>query len=83
MPVTVELSPEMMERAQHLAEERDTNVGALVLEVFLAYLEEEQSWYWSKEWQAAEREAEADLAAGHYADFTSMDDFFADMAEDK
>jgi predicted transcriptional regulator len=79
MPVTLNLPPDLLERAQKLADTRDTDVDTLLLEVLTEYLEDDQSWYWSKEWQGAEQEAEADIAAGNYADFTSMEDFFADM----
>lgn len=37
MIIDLELSPEIMGRAQQLAKYRNTNVSALVLEVFLAY----------------------------------------------
>ncbi len=39
-----------------------------------------QAWYWTPAWQAGEREADDDLAAGRYEDFTSeveFDDFLA------
>jgi hypothetical protein len=39
----------------------------------------DQAWYWTPEWQAREREAEADLRAGRYEDFDSMDDFLASL----
>jgi hypothetical protein len=34
-----------------------------------------QEWFWTEAWQKAEREAEADLAAGIYETFDSMEDF--------
>src|SRR5438067_1059144 len=36
-----------------------------------------QAWYWSKQWQAGEREADADLDAGRVETFTSEDEFLA------
>jgi hypothetical protein len=36
-----------------------------------------QAWFWTPEWQAGEREADADLAAGHTQFFESEDGFFA------
>jgi hypothetical protein len=39
----------------------------------------DQAWFWTRKWQRMEREAEADLAAGRYRDFESMDDFLADL----
>ena len=38
-----------------------------------------QEWFWTVEWQAAEREAEADLAAGRYETFDNDDDFLASL----
>ncbi len=40
---------------------------------------DDQQWYWSAEWQAGEREAEADLQAGRYQDFASIDEFLASL----
>jgi O-succinylbenzoate synthase len=40
---------------------------------------EDQAWFWINEWQAGEREAEADLAAGRYQVFDTMDDLIADL----
>ncbi len=40
---------------------------------------EDQAWFWSKEWQAGEREAEADLAAGRCQDFESMEALLEDL----
>lgn len=39
----------------------------------------DQEWYWSPEWQAIEAEADAELAAGQYDDFATMDDLIADL----
>ena len=35
-----------------------------------------QSWFWSEEWQAGEREVDAHIAAGEVEEFDSMDDMF-------
>lgn len=34
-----------------------------------------QAWFWTEEWQAKEREADADLEAGRYDQFDDVDDF--------
>jgi len=39
----------------------------------------DQVWYWTPEWQSAEAEADAELAAGKFDDFTSMDALIADL----
>ena len=40
---------------------------------------EDQAWFWTEEWQAGEREAEADLAAGRYETFDTMEEMIDDM----
>ncbi len=42
---------------------------------------EDQAWFWSEEWQAGEREAEADIAAGRVKTFDSMDDLLTDLEQ--
>lgn len=42
---------------------------------------EEQAWFWSEEWQAGERQAEADIAAGRVKTFDSMDDLLIDLEQ--
>jgi hypothetical protein len=34
----------------------------------------EQDWFWSDDWQAGEREAEADLAAGRLSEFEQAEE---------
>jgi hypothetical protein len=36
-----------------------------------------QAWFWTPEWQAGEREADAQLAAGEGETFASGEDFLA------
>ena len=38
-----------------------------------------QEWFWSAAWQRAEKESEADLAAGRYETFDTMEEFMADL----
>ncbi|MFC0862279.1 AbrB/MazE/SpoVT family DNA-binding domain-containing protein [Sphaerimonospora cavernae] len=38
-----------------------------------------EAWFWSRGHQAAEREADADLAAGRYTDSDSAAEFLADL----
>jgi len=35
---------------------------------------DDQSWYWTPEWQAAEKEADEDIAAGRIHSFDNIDD---------
>lgn len=38
----------------------------------------EEAWFWTPGWQAAEAEAQADIAEGRTRTFDSMDDMFAE-----
>ncbi len=40
----------------------------------------DQAWFWTEEWQAGEREAEADLAAGRYDTFDTMEELIDDLS---
>ncbi len=51
--------------------------SAALADVLTEILKDDQSWYWSEEWQAGEQAAEADLAAGRGQVFDTMEDFFA------
>ena len=35
----------------------------------------DQLWFWTKQWQAAERQADDDLRKGSYTDYEDFDDF--------
>ncbi|MCI0356655.1 MAG: AbrB/MazE/SpoVT family DNA-binding domain-containing protein [Acidobacteria bacterium] len=37
----------------------------------------DQAWFWTKEWQAKEREADQALAAGDYSEFSDVEDLIA------
>jgi hypothetical protein len=66
------------------AGERD-RVLALVREMrarafdLMRQLNPDQAWFWTEEWQAKEREADADEAAGRSTVHASTDDFLAAM----
>ena len=42
-------------------------------------IDPDQAWFWTREWQAGEREADADLAAGKYQRFQGDDAFLAHL----
>ena len=41
----------------------------------------DQWWFWTPEWQAKEREADEDLAAGRTRRFANGDEFMAELEE--
>lgn len=42
-------------------------------------IDKSQAYFWTPEWQAAEREASADIAEGRVQEFDSVDDLLADL----
>lgn len=38
-----------------------------------------QEWFWSEAWQSAEQQAEADLKAGRFETFDTMEEFLAGL----
>lgn len=42
-------------------------------------IDKSQAYFWTKEWQEAERQAEADIEAGRIKEFASVDELFADL----
>lgn len=42
-------------------------------------IDKSQAYFWTTEWQEAERQAEADIEAGRIKEFASVDELFADL----
>jgi hypothetical protein len=57
--------------------------GAAILlpEVTDGWIDPEQAWFWTRQWQEREREADKDLAAGRVTHFESDEDFLAELDE--
>jgi hypothetical protein len=57
--------------------------GAAVLlgEISAGRIDPEQAWFWTREWQEKEREADDDLAAGRVASFDSDAEFLVALDE--
>ena len=53
--------------------------GAAILlgEISDGRIDPEQTWFWMREWQAREREADDDLAAGRLTRYESDEEFLA------
>jgi len=56
--------------------------GRLVL-VPKQLIDKDQTWFWTQEWQAAEREAENDLRTGQVQEFDTLDELIADLDADE
>ncbi len=57
-------------------------VSQIIREAIDAHLQQQpikpgKEWFWAEKWQAAEREVEADLAAGRFETFDTMEEFLA------
>jgi len=68
-----------------LAEENGGNLSALLQKIAdgeLLITDPEQAYFWTPEWQAAEAEADADIAAGRGKSFRTIEDFIADLHSD-
>ncbi len=57
--------------------------GAAILleEITDGRIDPEQAWFWTREWQVKEREADEDLAAGRGTIYESDDGFLAALDE--
>ncbi|MCJ7667467.1 MAG: AbrB/MazE/SpoVT family DNA-binding domain-containing protein [Anaerolineae bacterium] len=42
-------------------------------------IDKSQAYFWTTEWQEAERQAEADIEEGRIKEFASVDELFADL----
>jgi len=42
-------------------------------------IDPEQAWFWTREWQTLEREAEADIDAGRYTVVDDIDAYFSNL----
>ena len=45
-------------------------------------IDKSQAYFWTAEWQAAEREASADIAAGRVREFDDIEDLIASLDAD-
>lgn len=52
---------------------------AIEMYITSAQIKPGQEWFWAEAWQAAEEEVEAELAAGNYETFDTMEDFLKGM----
>ena len=58
------------------------NGTAYLMPVATIKVPRDQAWFWTKEWQAKEREANSDIAAGKFRDFESLDALIKDLQSD-
>lgn len=46
-------------------------------------IDKSQAYYWTEEWQAAEREADEDKKAGRFKTFATVEELLADLDSDE
>ena len=54
-------------------------VGGRVEMIPVSLIPKDQLWFWSREWQEKEREADEDIAAGRTKTAASVDELFKDL----
>jgi hypothetical protein len=64
-----------------LPEDAVDGAARLLVEIAAGRIDPEQAWFWTREWQEKEREADADLAAGRTTRYESDEDFLAALDE--
>ncbi|MBI3969709.1 MAG: hypothetical protein HY332_00350 [Chloroflexi bacterium] len=62
-----------------LPDEIVEGTALLLRQVIRHQLDPEQAWFWSREWQEGEREADADLTAGRFERYDSDDAFLVHL----
>lgn len=81
---TITISKEIR-KTLHLADEGDVfemlvEDGRIILEP-KKLVPADQAWYWTEEWQAAEREAQEDIKAGRTKRFDTVEGLMQDLME--
>ena len=72
---------ELHELVDRLPEQAVDGAAILLEEITDGRIDSEQAWFWTREWQEREREADEDLAAGRATRFESDEDFLAALDE--
>ena len=73
---------ELHELVDQLPDKAVDGAAVLLREVTDGRIDPDQAWFWTREWQAKEREADEDLAAGRFTRYESDEEFLAAFDED-
>lgn len=73
---------ELHELVDQLPEQAVDGAAVLLGEMTDGKIDPEQAWFWTREWQEREREADEDIAAGRGTTYESDDDFVAALEKD-
>jgi len=83
--ISLRLENDQYQRLRVLSFATDKPISEMIREAVEEYLREHttpkpgQEWFWAEAWQKMESEVEADLAAGNYETFPTMEDFLKDL----
>jgi hypothetical protein len=72
---------DLHEMVDRLPDEAVDGAAILLEEIRDGRIDPEQAWFWTREWQAKEREADEDVAAGRRTTYASDDELLAALDE--
>jgi hypothetical protein len=72
---------ELHELVDRLPDQAVDGAAILLEEISDGRIDPEQAWFWTREWQDKEREADADLAAGRATRYESDEELLAALDE--
>jgi hypothetical protein len=72
---------ELHELVDRLPEGAVDGAAILLGEISDGRIDPDQAWFWTREWQTREREADDDLAAGRVTSYESDEEFLAALDE--
>jgi hypothetical protein len=72
---------ELHRMVDRLPDQAVDGVAILLGEMTDGRIDPEQAWFWTREWQQREREADEDLAAGRVTRYESDEQFLAALDE--
>jgi len=73
---------ELHELVDRLPDQAVDGAAILFEEILDGRIDPEQAWFWTCGWQAKEREADADIAAGRGTTYESDEAFLGALAKD-
>jgi hypothetical protein len=72
---------ELHELVDRLPEGAVDGAAIMLGEISAGRIDPEQAWYWTREWQAKEREADEDRTAGRVSRYASDEDLLTALDE--
>jgi hypothetical protein len=73
---------ELHQLVDRLPDGAEDGAAILLEEITDGRIDPDQAWFWTREWQAKEREADEDLAAGRVTTYSNDDEFLGALEAD-